>query len=122
MSPKPRTGAIYKGWREGGEACVAKVLADGRTRGLNLMLHECNHSPSGAEWGYNGSGPAHLAFAICFDATRSLRRTWGIYQRVKERLVSGLPREGWEITRKKALAVIQAIEKDLDERERRKPV
>jgi hypothetical protein len=115
MSSKPRTGASYKGWREGGEACVAKVLADGQTRGLNLMLHVCNHSPSGAEWGYNGSGPAQLAFALCFDATRSLRRTGRIYQRVKDRLVAGLPHEGWEITRKEALAVIQAVEKELDE-------
>ena len=118
MTKKLRTGASYKGWRKRGEACVAKVLADGRTRGLNLMLHECNHSPSGPEWGYNGSGPAQLAFALCFDTTRSLRRTWRIYQRVKERLVAGFAHEGWEITRKEALAVIQAVEKELDEWER----
>lgn len=27
-----------------------------------------NHSPTGAEWGYGGSGPAQLALAILSDA------------------------------------------------------
>lgn len=31
---------------------------------LPLFLKEVNHSPTGFEWGYNGSGPAQLAYAI----------------------------------------------------------
>jgi hypothetical protein len=29
-----------------------------------LYLDEVNHSPTGFEWGYNGSGPSQLAYAI----------------------------------------------------------
>jgi hypothetical protein len=29
-----------------------------------LYLNEVNHSPDGFEWGYRGSGPAQLAYAI----------------------------------------------------------
>lgn len=31
---------------------------------LPLYLEEVNHSPTGFEWGYLGSGPAQLAYAI----------------------------------------------------------
>lgn len=31
---------------------------------LPLYLEEVNHSPTGFEWGYRGSGPAQLAYAI----------------------------------------------------------
>jgi hypothetical protein len=31
---------------------------------LPLYLDEVNHSPTGFEWGYRGSGPAQLAYAI----------------------------------------------------------
>ena len=38
------------------------VLVDGRP--LDPRLDLCNHSPTGFEWGYGGSGPAQLALAI----------------------------------------------------------
>ena len=31
---------------------------------LRLYLEYCNHSPTGFEWGYGGSGPSQLAFCI----------------------------------------------------------
>jgi len=31
---------------------------------LPLYLDEVNHSPTGFEWGYGGSGPAQLSYAI----------------------------------------------------------
>jgi hypothetical protein len=34
---------------------------------LNLRLDLRNHSPSGFEWGYGGSGPAQLALALLAD-------------------------------------------------------
>jgi hypothetical protein len=36
-------------------------------RPLALRLDVVNHSPTGFEWGYNGSGPAQLALAILLD-------------------------------------------------------
>lgn len=34
------------------------------SRPLPLYLEEVQHSPTGFEWGYGGSGPAQLAYAI----------------------------------------------------------
>ena len=34
---------------------------------LPLHLEIYNHSPTGFSWGYNGSGPAQTALAICYD-------------------------------------------------------
>jgi hypothetical protein len=40
------------------------VMVDGRTVPLKPSLKVWNHSPSGFEIGYGGSGPAQLALAI----------------------------------------------------------
>jgi hypothetical protein len=50
------------------EGCEAYVqLDDGKTYPLPLYAQIRNHSPSGFEFGYNGSGPAQLALAILAD-------------------------------------------------------
>ena len=48
----------YAGRRQG---YVVNVTVDGRR--LNPRLDLWNHSPTGFEWGYSGSGPAQLALA-----------------------------------------------------------
>jgi hypothetical protein len=52
----------YRGWREG---YAALVTVDGRS--LNPRLDLWNHSPTGFEWGYAGSGPSQLALAMLAD-------------------------------------------------------
>lgn len=42
------------------DCCVVTV----DNRSLNPRLDLFNHSPTGFEWGYGGSGPAQLALAI----------------------------------------------------------
>lgn len=51
--------SIYEGCREGG---VAVVKANQTP--IDLCNWVRNHSPTGAEWGYHGSGPAQAALAI----------------------------------------------------------
>jgi len=61
---------------------------------------EFRHSPSGFEWGYNGSGPAELARAILmrvFPEDRHVRAPH-VYQAFKFQVVSCLPREGFTLT------------------------
>ena len=52
----------YEGRREG---YAVIVTVNGRR--LNPRLDLWNHSPTGFEWGYCGSGPAQLALAILAD-------------------------------------------------------
>ena len=49
--------------------CDAVVYKDGKEFDYHSSLALANHSPTGFEWGYNGSGPAQLALALLYDAT-----------------------------------------------------
>lgn len=56
-----------------------------------------NHSPDGFNWGYNGSGPAQLALAICLKLYRSDDSALAVYQRFKEYYVSAFPKHNFFI-------------------------
>lgn len=57
-----------------------------------------NHSPTGFEWGYGGSGPAQLALAVladhCGDESRALQH----YQQFKQRVIAELRGDSWTLT------------------------
>ncbi len=73
------------------------VTADGRP--LALYLKDVNHSPSGFGWGYGGSGPAQLAYAILRHHLRDKTRAQMVYQDFKFEVIANLPREQpWELT------------------------
>jgi hypothetical protein len=73
-----------------------------------------NHSPTGLEWGYGGSGPAQTALAILADFMRSPNHvchenTCGtagciedempvlLHQKFKWEVIAKLPHKGWFI-------------------------
>jgi len=75
---------------------------------LPLYLDKVNHSPTGFEWGYEGSGPAQLAFAIlyhyyCHEFKSELVKSLGVsrvrelYQSFKRDFVTKWG-DTWEIT------------------------
>jgi len=83
----------YEGRREG-HAVLVTVSA----HPLNPRLDLWNHSPTGFEWGYGGSGPAQLALAILADHLADDRQALDIYQRFKWAVVAELPRKGWTLS------------------------
>lgn len=82
----------YRGDRIGG--CV--VTVDGRPLPPRLDLR--NHSPTGFEWGYGGSGPAQLALAILCDHLGDDDLAEGLYHAFKRHVVAGLPQGPWTLT------------------------
>lgn len=58
---------VYEGKRSADGRVAVTVISDGRRRPLPTRLDLFNHSPSGFEYGYHGSGPAQLALAILAD-------------------------------------------------------
>lgn len=67
------------------------VMINGRPLPLNASLKVMNHSPSGFNWGYGGSGPAQFALALLMvyvDSGTAVR----YYQRLKWGWITGLPR------------------------------
>jgi hypothetical protein len=103
----------YRGWRlvaatllsdstvenERHEASGTKVVVidNGQERDLDLRLDVRDHSPTGFNWGYGGSGPAQLALAICCDCLGDkIGSDPVVYQQFKRDFVSGWDVE-WEI-------------------------
>jgi hypothetical protein len=78
---------------------------------LPLCLDIRNHSPTGFEWGYAGSGPAQLALALLMAHLGNEARALELYQRFKFHVVAGLPREGaWRLTSEDIDAALEWIE------------
>jgi hypothetical protein len=61
-------------------------------------------------WGYGGSGPAQLALALAADVTGNDEMARRVHQKLKVRLVAGLPADGWSLNEQQLRQVIQDIE------------
>ena len=103
----------YQGTRTS-QGCI--VTVDGKP--LNLRLDLWNHSPTGFEWGYGGSGPAQLALAILAHHYRDKDTlppgdevAISLHQRFKWLAVANLPRKGFEMDTNYVNLVISAIHK-----------
>jgi Family of unknown function (DUF6166) len=84
---------LYHGRREGH---VTEVTVNGAP--LNPRLDLWNHSPTGFEWGYGGSGPAQLALALLADHLGDDEKAIDLHQQFKFSIVAGLPYPGWQLT------------------------
>ena len=83
----------YEGLREGHAALVTV-----NDRPLNPRLDLWNHSPSGFEWGYSGSGPAQLALALLADHLSDDDEAVRLHHDFKCEVVARLPYRGWTLT------------------------
>lgn len=82
---------IYQGQRHDG---ITSVGVDGIPLPQRQDLY--NHSPTGFEWGYLGSGPAQLALAILADSESddfALKH----YQKFKEDIIAPIQTDAWMI-------------------------
>ena len=79
----------YRGRRTSRGAIVEAQPSTATWCPLDPRLDLRNHSPTGFEWGYGGSGPAQLALAL---AASRLPETLAltVYQRLKRALVASL--------------------------------
>lgn len=90
---------FYYGRRDADGAEVLVIDCCGQCRVLDPGPSQAlaNHSPTGFEWGYGGSGPAQLALAILFDCYGPDVALNG-YQSFKQEVVAKMPGGGWELT------------------------
>ena len=101
----------YEDRREGH---TLEVTVDGRA--LSPRLDLWNHSPSGFEWGYGGSGPAQLALALLAlallaDHLGNDGTAVSLHQDFKSKVVATLPYRGWTLSSEQihsALAELKA--------------
>ena len=94
----------YEGRREG---YAAIVTVDGRR--LNPRRDLWNHSPSGFEWGYCGSGPAQLALAILADHCGDDTAAFNFHHRFKWKVIAELPHRSWTLTNEQIDEVLRSL-------------
>jgi hypothetical protein len=102
---------LYHG-RRTEHGCAVDVEEDGECYLLHPRHDLRSHSPTSLEWGHSGSGPAQLALALAADVLGDDKRAQEIYQRLKSKVVAGLPHEGWVLTEHRLRAAIEAIEQE----------
>ncbi len=86
----------YKGTRD---RSVTVYPESGDSYPLPWRLDLWNHSPTGLNWGYGGSGPAQLALAMLADHLGKDEVAVHLHQQFKWNVISVLPiDEPWEIS------------------------
>jgi len=80
----------------------AFVQTRGESYHLPLRLDLYNHSPTGFEYGYGGSGPAQLALAILADCVTD-QIALALHQRFKAKVIATRDREKSFIIRDKEI-------------------
>ena len=94
----------YEGCREG---YTVTVTVNGRR--LNPRHDLWNHSPTGFEWGYGGSGPAQLALALLADHCGNDEQAFNFHHRFKWAVIAELPRRRWTLTGQEIDMVLQNL-------------
>lgn len=104
---------VYTGKRlRTGEAVVHVIQENGDSRLLPLGLEVFNHSPTGFEWGYSGSGPAQLALALLLDVINDKATAIQLHQEFKRKHISTLSRHReWRMTEKDILKAVYPLMK-----------
>ena len=88
---------FYRGRRATGGGLEVTVCDGEGVRTLNPRHDLVNHSPTGLECGYAGSGPAQLALAILADHLDDAKAET-LHERFKAAFISRLPRDrAWSI-------------------------
>jgi len=111
---KAATEKRYEGRRifERAHSVLFVEVIDGAARReLSPRFDVRRHSPDGFETGYNGSGCAQLALAICCDALRDDARASRLYQSYRADVIAKLDREApFTITAADVIAWADGIE------------
>jgi hypothetical protein len=99
---------IYNGFRG---FTVMKALTEDRSHpALNPRFDLRYHSPDGYAWGYEGSGPAQLALALCCDVLEDDAKAQRIYQDFKRKWVAKLPYgEPWMATKEQLRPIMMEL-------------
>jgi hypothetical protein len=101
-------GITYRGVRFGDGHCV--VTRD--CVKLDPRLDLFDHSPTGLEWGYGGSGPAQTALAVLADFLQDDELAVLLHQKFKWEVIAKLPRKRWSINEPELRAALKRYAED----------
>lgn len=101
---------VYHGMRTDSGTVVTVTDGAGR-RPLDPRFDLRNHSPSGFEWGYGGSGPAQLALALTADVLADDDRARRVYPQFKFRVVAAMSGDAWTLTEAQVRSAVADVER-----------
>jgi Family of unknown function (DUF6166) len=110
-----RTFEAYTGFWDDGEVWICE--SGKRIAKLDPHLEVVNKSPTGFAWGYLGSGPAQLSFAL-LAAVIGVEQAKDpfLYQRFKDKVIAQLNKdEGWVLTEARIQQVVEIIDEEKGE-------
>ena len=99
---------VYKGHADGS---VTVHPDAGESYALPWRLDLWNHSPTGLNWSYGGSGPAQCALALLADHLGDDQEATRLHQPFKWAVVAHLPRT-WELTSEQIDYVLARLQED----------
>jgi len=106
----------YVGFRVDGQAVVLN-LSEHRRLSPERSLDLINHSPTGFEWGYTGSGPAQLACGLLLDYYDDTQVAREHYIEFRNRVISQLECDGaaacWHLFGEEIDAAMATITDDI---------
>lgn len=76
---------------------------------LPLYLDEVNHSPDGFNWGYGGSGPSQLAYAMLRDLSGDRDFAARHYQDFKWQVICDLPDKEWQLAESTIMSALNRL-------------
>ena len=88
---------VYKGIRNDSGATVT-VTRENVISKLDPRFDLRNHSPTGFEWGYGGSGPAQLSLAILSDHFGDDDQAQKHYQDFKFKVIGNIKENDWALS------------------------
>jgi hypothetical protein len=104
----------YRGYRDADGTAHVMIVDDDRLRVLPMQLDLFNHSPTGLEWGYGGSGPAQLALALLADALDDDATALILHQRFKWKFISTLPQDSaWQMSRQEVVDKANLVKREI---------
>lgn len=107
---------FYEG-RRSTAGCEVWAVRRGVKSHLPHRLDLWNHSPTGLEWGYGGSGPAQLALALLADVLKDDLQAVEYHQPFKWEVVARLEHEGWKLSFDKILKWVEAHDQELQDQQ-----
>lgn len=101
---------VYHGRRTPAGVEVRVENDDGlHLRMLDPRFDLRNHSPTGFEYGYCGSGPAQLALAMLADALGDDEQAMNWYQEFKRVVIASLNDPEWTLTEEQVIYHLDMI-------------
>jgi hypothetical protein len=115
----------FKGQR-GRNGCTVEVSRDDGKSYVSLPLYITwvNHSPTGFEWGYYGSGPSQLAYAIMhryfvygmgLSDEEAHERASKLYMQFKRDVIGVIRNDKWDLDESEIAHWLKFAEKDQEQ-------